>query len=877
MFVPSLCLTHLPCSPSLPGIFERHKLLFSFQIAAKLQADLGQALPEEFAFFIKGDVSLEDAKIPKPVAWLSDANWKDIICLQNVTPPVFEDVAKHVEQNPQEWLQWALGESPESTPIPAPYDKQLSGLQKLCLLRCFRVDRTYRAMALYVTECMGEDYVSPPTLSFDNIYDQSTPFTPVVFILSPGSDPTGDLVKLAERIGFDPAYIKFQSMGQGQEKNAQALLSMAMGRGFWLMLQNCHLLVSWLRTLEKELEDLSKPHPQFRLWLTTEPTPNFPIGLLQRSVKVVTEPPIGLKLNLRATYSRITSRSLTSCQHPAFAPLVFTLAFFHAVVQERRKYGKLGWNIPYDFNESDFRVSLSILATYLDKACARGRGAKVPWGNLRYLIGEVTYGGRVTDEFDRRILTTYMNEYFGDFVFDAFQPFHFYKNDKVDYLIPNELTRDAFSSYIEKLPLESSPEVFGLHANAEIGYFTSAVHDNWALLLQLQPREVEVPGLLSQDELVGDTANDILAALPEPYDRDLIKKKLESKRSPTTIVLFQNEATTSTQLKDPSNQITQKLEDLHAPDDNGTVEQRWCQLLDVIQSTTLDVLGRARRQHQDCPFRVRICLTGHLRTQCNNPTTSNSATHASNSTTASITSPNDHSELDIINRLIVHMGSSLHTLKQALAREVTMSPDLEDLSMSIYNGRLPPGWRKLAPASLKSLANWLVHFHDRIKQYNKWIEVGEPKCMWLSGLHVPESYLTALVQTTCRKNQWPLDRSELTTSVTTLTSSESVQERNPQGCFVHGLFLEGAAWNLEKKCLERQDQKKLIQALPVLRISVTESHKLQNHNIYKAPVYVTSARRNAMGEGLVFEADLASRDHPSHWILQGVCLLLNSN
>uniref|UniRef100_A0A0X3Q3S3 Dynein heavy chain 10 n=1 Tax=Schistocephalus solidus TaxID=70667 RepID=A0A0X3Q3S3_SCHSO len=755
------------------GIFERHKLLFSFQIAAKLQADLGQALPEEFAFFIKGDVSLEDAKIPKPVAWLSDANWKDIICLQNVTPPVFEDVAKHVEQNPQEWLQWALGESPESTPIPAPYDKQLSGLQKLCLLRCFRVDRTYRAMALYVTECMGEDYVSPPTLSFDNIYDQSTPFTPVVFILSPGSDPTGDLVKLAERIGFDPAYIKFQSMGQGQEKNAQALLSMAMGRGFWLMLQNCHLLVSWLRTLEKELEDLSKPHPQFRLWLTTEPTPNFPIGLLQRSVKVVTEPPIGLKLNLRATYSRITSRSLTSCQHPAFAPLVFTLAFFHAVVQERRKYGKLGWNIPYDFNESDFRVSLSILATYLDKACARGRGAKVPWGNLRYLIGEVTYGGRVTDEFDRRILTTYMNEYFGDFVFDAFQPFHFYKNDKVDYLIPNGLTRDAFSSYIEKLPLESSPEVFGLHANAEIGYFTSAVHDNWALLLQLQPREVEVPGLLSQDELVGDTANDILAALPEPYDRDLIKKKLESKRSPTTIVLFQ--------------------------------------------------------------------------------------------------------ELDIINRLIVHMGSSLHTLKQALAREVTMSPDLEDLSMSIYNGRLPPGWRKLAPASLKSLANWLVHFRDRIKQYNKWIEVGEPKCMWLSGLHVPESYLTALVQTTCRKNQWPLDRSELTTSVTTLTSSESVQERNPQGCFVHGLFLEGAAWNLEKKCLERQDQKKLIQALPVLRISVTESHKLQNHNIYKAPVYVTSARRNAMGEGLVFEADLASRDHPSHWILQGVCLLLNSN
>jgi len=52
------------------------------------------------------------------------------------------------------------------------------------------------------------------------------------------------------------------------------------------MLQNCHLLVHWLRTLEKQLEKLSKPHPDFRLWLTTEPISSFPIGILQRSLKV---------------------------------------------------------------------------------------------------------------------------------------------------------------------------------------------------------------------------------------------------------------------------------------------------------------------------------------------------------------------------------------------------------------------------------------------------------------------------------------------------------------------------------------------------------------------------------------------------------------
>lgn len=51
----------------------------------------------------------------------------------------------------------------------------------------------------------------------------------------------------------------------------------------------------------------------------------------------------------------------------AFRPLVWVLALFHAVVQERRKYGKLGWNVPYDFNETDFRISMALIATYLTK------------------------------------------------------------------------------------------------------------------------------------------------------------------------------------------------------------------------------------------------------------------------------------------------------------------------------------------------------------------------------------------------------------------------------------------------------------------------------------------------------------------------------
>ena len=106
---------------------------------------------------------------------------------------------------------------------------------------------------------------------------------------------------------------------------------------------------------------------------------------------MVTEPPNGLKLNLRSTYLKTPASALCECTHPAFTSLVFVLAFFHAVVQERRKYGKIGWNVTYDFNESDFRVCMQILNTYLTKAELQGDDV-IPWSSLKYLIGEVGTG-----------------------------------------------------------------------------------------------------------------------------------------------------------------------------------------------------------------------------------------------------------------------------------------------------------------------------------------------------------------------------------------------------------------------------------------------------------------------------------------------------
>jgi dynein heavy chain len=139
-------------------------------------------------------------------------------------------------------------------------------------------------------------------------------------------------------------------------------------RGYWVMLQNCHLLVSWLKKLEAIIENITKPDKNFRLWLTTAPSDSFPLGILQKSLKVVTEPPDGLGQNIKSSYTKLNDADLDEVPNQEFKSLVYVLSFTHAVLQERKKFGKIGWNVSYDFNESDFKISFKLISLYLNKA-----------------------------------------------------------------------------------------------------------------------------------------------------------------------------------------------------------------------------------------------------------------------------------------------------------------------------------------------------------------------------------------------------------------------------------------------------------------------------------------------------------------------------
>ena len=113
-------------------------------------------------------------------------------------------------------------------------------------------------------------------------------------------------------------------------------------------------------------------------------------------------------------------------------------------------------------------------------------------------------------------------------------------------------------------------------------------------------------------------------------------------------------------------------------------------------------------------------------------------------------------------------------------------------------------WAKLAPQTLKKLGSWIDHLMKRMSQYNEWLTKDDLSVVWLSGLHIPESYLTALVQTTCRKKKWALDKSTLYTDVTKIRDPSEIKKKPENGCYITGLFLEGAQWDIENQCLKRQ-------------------------------------------------------------------------
>nr|CCC53405.1 putative dynein heavy chain, fragment [Trypanosoma vivax Y486] len=379
------------------SLFGRHKLTFSFFLCTSILQQEGELDNEEFRYLLTGPTG-SGGTAPNPAPeWLTENSWNEI---QFVSANLsgFSGFCEHVAENISHYKGLFDSLNAHTYPLADGWLSRETRLRRLIAIRCFRKDKVASGIQEYVKHYMGERFIIVPQFDLMDAYKDSTCLTPLIFIISPGSDPMNDLLRFAEQMRMAKKLDKV-SLGQGQGRKAEELLNNGRERGQWVLLQNCHLATSWMPTLEAIVESFTfeTVRKEFRLWLTSMPSESFPVAVLQISVKMTNEPPMGLRANVTRSYYGLTDDDLDHPSKPAeFKKMVFAFCLFHAVIQERRKFGSLGFNIAYEFNDSDRNVCLLQLRKFISLY------SEVPFDVLTFLTGEINYGGRVTDDFSFR-------------------------------------------------------------------------------------------------------------------------------------------------------------------------------------------------------------------------------------------------------------------------------------------------------------------------------------------------------------------------------------------------------------------------------------------------------------------------------------------
>ncbi|KAL0479464.1 dynein heavy chain [Acrasis kona] len=819
------------------GLFERHKLIFSTMLCFGVLKKQNDIDVQQLEFLLRGPKYFGEERPETVAGWCSEASWAAVKALTEIegTTPAFSTLPADMAGSWRRWKEWCEFEKPEEKPLPLEW-KNLEPFQKLLIIRCLRPDRLTWSVTNFVGSKIGTKYVVQAPMDLAASYVDAGPTTPIFFILSPGVDPVKSVESLGETLGFTEAAGKLKnvSLGQGQEPIAEEGLEMAFRNGGWVILNNLHLTPEWLITLEKKLDHYAevfarqrmaaqkkkeelvaaaaltnqsdkeegesqeessasedqlqqepseptpaaavvepvandqddedddqddKGHPDFRVFLSAEPSPKIPLGVLQRSIKLTNEPPSGLRANLLRAFMQFNDTVWeSSTKQTEFKGILFSLCFFHAVIVERKKFGPQGWNRNYPFSLGDLTTCIAVLNNYLEDR------PKVPWEDLRYVFGEIMYGGHITDDWDRRLCSTYFAEYIRAEVVETIQLCPGFQSP------PTNLTYQGYLEYIEtQLPSES-PTAFGLHPNAEIGFRTAQGENLFRMIVEMQPRSGGGGEGMSATEKVAQEIANIMDRLPEQYNLVDIVEKLDAgdERTP-----FQNSF------------------------------------------------------YQECEY---------------------------------------------MNRLLVEIDRSLRELKSGLDGELTISDKMQNLMDALYSNKVPETWTAVAYPSLRPLDMWVTNLLERCAQLTAWTQdLNQPKVVWLSGLFNPQSFLTAIMQSTARKMQWPLDKMTLVAEVTKKMRPEEIDVGAREGAYVSGFFLEGATWDEKKNSLVESKLKELYPKMPIIHIKAMQVEKSDPKSFYDCPVYKIQDR----GPDYVFCCKLKTKDPPSKWILGGVSMLLD--
>ncbi|KRX08296.1 P-loop containing nucleoside triphosphate hydrolase [Pseudocohnilembus persalinus] len=504
------------------GLFESHKRLFSFLITTSIKRQAEEISPAAWNLLIRGPgvqkEGKKDKSEPNPDTNQTDITkqaWFYINTIAQQIEPL-QKLPKLIKENLSQWIVWKDSSDIYNELLPSKLQENSGFINfyKLLLIRAFRPEKILHSFSHYISSEMGEFYDTIPSATMAQLYNDSNSQMPIIFILSQGADPTSMLINFSKEQNKDitPNVI---SLGQGQGKKAEALIERAKSDGSWVLLQNCHLSKSWMPELEKIVQQFNEPgyiqNEDFRLFLTSMPVEYFPVSVLQNGLKLTTEPPRGIKANLSKSFQDLNQEYIDQVEFKkeSWFRLFFGLTFFHAVIQERRKFGPLGFNIRYEFNESDLDISKITLKMFLNT-----QEEGIPYDAMLYMTGHINYGGRVTDDWDRVCLLSILKQFYTSEALEKNYQF----SESGLYYAPSTMELAEIQKYINQLPNIDDPEIFGMHENANITFQQQESNKLIETILSIQPRDAGASGgdegAKSNDEIVTDIAIELEGKLP---------------------------------------------------------------------------------------------------------------------------------------------------------------------------------------------------------------------------------------------------------------------------------------------------------------------------------------------------------------------------
>jgi dynein heavy chain len=520
-------IMHLTSVHVLQALFEKDKLSFVTQLCFSIKVRDGSVSSAAVECLIRGRKVISGQN---PIAsWLPDSGWQMVCALAKEFPENMERLSADLVES-KRWRDWIVLDRPEEEKLPGDW-RNLPAFERLMIIRALRPDRVVNAVKIMVNSELADPvFINPPPLNVQQVIADAGVNTPIMFILSPGVDPTSVVEAAADKRGLlSQGKFLNVSLGQGQEGLAVKAIQTAIQDGCWVMLQNVHLMPKWLNVLDNLIEDMipEKVNKYFQLFLSAEPSRDIPIQLLQRCLKITNEPPQGLQANMIRAFGIFKDEVLEQSQKPAeFKSTVFALSFFHAVIVERRKFGAQGWNRVYPFNLGDLSVCGQVLRNYLDEQ------PKIPWDDLKYIFGEIMYGGHITDDWDRILCNSYLDMFVRPQVLEGMELFS-------GFPIPSPTDHTRYMAYIQDMPSES-PACFGMHANAEIGHRMEQTSDLFSALVELVSGSTGVgSGADSRMERIKLVLDDVTEHLPGLFDLYEIIEKVEDRGNPHVNVFLQ--------------------------------------------------------------------------------------------------------------------------------------------------------------------------------------------------------------------------------------------------------------------------------------------------------------------------------------------------